>query len=73
MLQEKMDKGTSSQEPQVQQVLAVEEKEAVADGVFGGEKEGGVNYNTVGWVGTSVLLMKTQVHGLLQLLPPLDS
>nr|CRX78945.1 hypothetical protein ls5930a1_00028 [Leucosporidium scottii] len=66
-----MNKGTSAEE--VQQVLAVEEKEVgVADGVFGGGggegKEGQVNYNTVGWVGTSVLLMKTQIGlGVLSL------
>ncbi|ORY38062.1 transmembrane amino acid transporter protein-domain-containing protein [Leucosporidium creatinivorum] len=76
MLQEKLDKRTSAQEPQVstQQVLAVEEEKEVAaveDGVFGGgggEREGAVNYNTVGWFGTSVLLMKTQIGlGVLSL------
>lgn len=73
MLQEKMNKSISPQEAQVQQVLALEEKEVLADGVFGGgEREGQVNYNTVGWVGTSVLLMKTQVRRLLRVLPPLS-
>ena len=44
---------------------------SVVDDVFGEIKEGGPNYRDVGWLGTSVLMMKTQI-GLGVLSIPLN-
>ncbi|KAL4885408.1 transmembrane amino acid transporter protein-domain-containing protein [Aspergillus karnatakaensis] len=45
--------------PQHGEILS--EKQAEADHVFGGDGEEGPNYRSVGWIGTIILMMKTQI------------
>lgn len=37
------------------------ERVTVGDDVFGEMREGGPNYRNVGWIGTAILMMKTQI------------
>jgi hypothetical protein len=46
---------------------------SVVDDVFGDIQEGGPNYRDVGWIGTAVLMMKTQIGlGVLSIPAVLD-
>ncbi|GAA5908703.1 hypothetical protein JCM5296_002681 [Sporobolomyces johnsonii] len=38
-----------------------EMEDEIVDGVFGAQNKGGPNYRSVGWVSTSILLMKSQI------------
>jgi len=61
-LERKLQKLTTNQPDEAGEFrVDPSEKQQVVDAVWGVQEEGSPHYNSVGWVRTAVLLMKTQI------------
>ncbi|KAL2829361.1 putative amino acid transporter [Aspergillus pseudoustus] len=56
-----IETGRATNHSAPQQGEIIMEKPSSADDVFGGVNENGPNYRSVGWVGTIILMLKTQI------------
>ena len=55
------------------QTIPNDRRVSISDDVFGNIQEGGPNYRNIGWIGTAVLMMKTQIGlGVLSIPAVLD-